>query len=186
MLSDVLILIVIGLLLSSCTLSRIKTNEKQPPGVVTPGASTARPLSPEEVQTALHLEREISILGFEEIPFDSCQIASPHVDKSCGPRIFTLLHLQVLCRNSQGTVTEISKADLTPIVNSRFSWELGRVRGISESDEFGYVQVRSISQKAAKSERLKLSLGENFLLLRAKEAQKIVVPHDWCASDSEN
>jgi hypothetical protein len=88
----------------------------------------------------------------------------------------------LLCRDSEGTIsTVLTEADVTPIAGQTIRWTLKNVQGQFQTDGLGYGQIVALSPRPQKRERLKLTLGNEFLYMRANEITKVITPRPWCS-----
>jgi hypothetical protein len=178
--------------LSACTSTPPRTESP----VSRPAENTQRPSpangridSPETesidepaLQRSLGLEKPDSWLGYAEKAFDTC-LAGYGYSKvhNCRAKHFVIVHFQMLCRDSEGTVSEVVKsADLIKNAGRNVRWSLGHLTGATETDGLGYGQIHVISSQSQKQARLKLVVENDFLYLRAGEVTKIVTPRSWC------
>ncbi|MBC7370101.1 MAG: hypothetical protein H7326_05330, partial [Bdellovibrionaceae bacterium] len=100
---------------------------------------------------------------------------------NCRRLYFTVINVQLLCRDSEGTVSVgIDRADQTPIARRAMSWTLKGSNGISQTDSEGFAQVQTVTSISQRTQRLKLSVGNDFLYMRANEITKVVTPKSWC------
>jgi len=189
--SSFFLLFVISLMLTACATSskQAETDRLYSEKTVKPGSS-ADPVTAIEqenvdfvaLQTALGLDRSASNLGFAERLFDTCQ-AGYGFSKShnCRQRYYVVIHFQLMCRNSEGTVSEIVRAaDLQANANRSIRWTLKDMSGTISTDSDGFSQIRVMTVKSQKQQRLKLAVASDFLYLRAGEVDKIVTPQSWC------
>lgn len=134
------------------------------------------------LQTALGLNRAPETLGYTEKIFNTCEVGYGYPsNKDCKKETFIVLHFQLLCRDSEGTISEILTDDfLKPIAFKDLKWTLKGIDGTVKTDRKGFVQIRTTSLASQKRERLKVSLGEDFLYMRANEITKVITPKAWC------
>jgi hypothetical protein len=134
------------------------------------------------LQRALGLEKSDSWLGYAEKAFDTCQVGYGYSKvHNCRAKHFVVVHFQMLCRDSEGTVSEVVKsADLIKNADRKVRWSLKDLNGTTETDGLGYGQIRVISSQSQKQQRLKLAVENDFLYMRAGEVTKIVTPRTWC------
>ncbi|MGZ5279091.1 MAG: hypothetical protein ACXWC9_04065 [Pseudobdellovibrionaceae bacterium] len=134
------------------------------------------------LQTALGLDRPNSKLGLAERLFDTCQVGYGFSKShNCRQRYFVVLHFQLMCRDSEGTVSEIVQAaDLIPNAKRNIRWTLKDFNGNISTDSDGYGQFRLLTIRSQKQQRLKLAVENDFLYLRAGEVTRLVTPRSWC------
>jgi hypothetical protein len=160
--------------------------------VIKPLPTTAAP-PPQEHETSidylalkksLGLDRSADSLGIAEKPFNSCGAGYGYSNSNnCRRLYFTVIHVQLLCRDSEGTVsTGIDRADQTAISNRDVIWTLKGSSGRTRTDSDGFLQILSVNPNSQQTQRLKLSVGNDFLYMRANEITKVVTPKSWCNS----
>lgn len=134
------------------------------------------------LQKELGLERETERLGFSERKFNTCEVGYGFSrSRDCQSKYFVVIHFQLLCRDSEGTVsTTLQASDLTALSQRPVSWILKPSSGKTDTDASGYGQIRMISAASAKRQRLKLAVGNDFLYMRANEITQVVTPQPWC------
>lgn len=135
----------------------------------------------ENLQIVLNLESS-SELGYRERKFNTCEVNSGYASSAnCRQRVFILLQFQLLCRESEGTVSEvIMPNDLRPIANQRVRWSMKGLFGEAYTDERGVGKIMTVSKESQKLQRLRLGLGEDFLAVRAGEIHQLITPGNWC------
>ncbi len=134
------------------------------------------------LQRSLGLERPVGDLGYSEKFFDTCQVGYGFSKShNCRQRYFVVIHFQLMCRNSDGTVSEIVRhADLQSIANQSVRWNISDMKGIAVTDSDGFGQIKVLAAQSQKRQRLKLAVESDFLYMRAEEVSKIVTPQSWC------
>ena len=140
------------------------------------------------LQKDLDLERPFDSLGFQEKAFQTCTAGngfSSH--QNCQIKHFVVIHFQLMCRDSEGTISTIlTIADLQPVSQQSVIWTLKNSSSTVQTDDRGYGQIRMISSIPQSQQRLKLSVGNDFLYTRAGEITRVATPPSWCASTSAN
>ncbi len=134
------------------------------------------------IQRLLGLDRNISSLGYAEKVFNTCEVGFGYPsNESCMKKVFVVIHFKLMCRDSEGTVVrQISEDDLVPLANRDLTWSLKNANGILRTDYNGNAQVVVISPQSQKTERFRISSPKDFLLLRAGDIQRLIVPSNWC------
>jgi hypothetical protein len=134
------------------------------------------------LKRSLGLDRAAEALGLTEKAFNTCDAGYGYSNThNCRRLYFTLVHIQLLCRDSEGTVsTGIDRADQTPISRRPVSWNLNGPKGLTETDGEGFAQIQSLGPSSQRTQRLKISVGNDFLYMRANEITKVVAPKSWC------
>ena len=181
--------ILFGFFLYSCNHAPIKTQASPPPRVA------PAPSAPEEsneavlenidvdgLKTFLKMNRKFDRLGFVEKKFNTCEVgygySSTH---NCRTKTFVVLQFQLMCRDSEGTVTEaLTPQDLRAISNQSVKWTMKNLAGRIITDSEGYGQIVTLSNQSQRYERLKLSVRNDFLYMKAGELTQMVTPQSWC------
>ena len=134
------------------------------------------------IQRLLGLDRAISTLGYAEKTFNTCDVGFGYPkNESCMKKVYVVIHFKLMCRDSQGTVPrQISEDDLIPLSNRDLTWSLKNTNGTLRTDFNGYAQVVVVSPQSQKTERFRISSPKDFLLLRAGDIQRLIVPSNWC------
>lgn len=158
----------------------IKNPEAQAAGLLTPEP-------PENVdvlglQDNLKLNRNFDDLGYSEKNFNTCQagygFSSTH---NCRKKTFVVIHFQLMCRDSEGTISKpLTQNDLRPISRQNVKWNLKNATGKLLTDSEGYGQIAMISSESQKFQRLRLTVGNDFLFLKAGEITQMITPKSWC------
>jgi hypothetical protein len=140
--------------------------------------ATAIPRSDAALQSRLGMIRAINKLGFEERRFNPCEHGLQQAP-NCQSQYMTVLHFQLLCRDSTGTVSRVPNA-LTPLSKDYMTWKLAGKEGSTRTDVQGYGQLTMVSAKSTKGQRLILLIGKQFLGVTAEEASRLVLPKNFC------
>lgn len=149
--------------------------------VTAPGPSGSKPSGPTiaQIKERLKLVREVQDLGFDEKTFNACDLGLKAED--CTNEFLTVIHFQLVCRESEGTVSEVP-TDLIPIQSDAISWKLGDATGVTQSDAQGFGKVEVRRPVSSATSRLRLTIEDRFVATPARETTRIVVPQDWCPS----
>jgi len=135
-----------------------------------------------KLQKILGMSRSISSLGYQEKRFNTCRDAANIFSKqNCQTGFLIVLHLQLLCRDSMGTVQHVSNFSLTPVVSSHVKWKIGSISGFSKTDRDGFGQVLLVNSYPLISKKLLLQVKNYALRLDVKQVKRIIVPEDWCS-----
>ncbi len=134
------------------------------------------------IQRLLGLERNISTLGYAEKTFNTCAVGYGYsTTENCQKKFYVVIHFKLMCRDSEGTVLrQISEDDLVPLGSRELTWSLKNVSGKLRTDSSGYAQVVIVSPTTQRTERFRISSAKDFLLLRAGDIQRLIVPSNWC------
>ena len=130
----------------------------------------------------LKLNRKFSRLGYAEKVFNTCEVgygfSSTH---RCRTKTFVVLQFQLMCRDSEGTVTEaLTPDDLRAISNQSVKWTLKNLAGKLITDSEGFGQLVTLSNQSQRYERLKLTVRNDFLFMKAGELTQMITPKSWC------
>lgn len=170
-----LVLLMLTLILGACA-----TQPKDELILIPPynPEAAAIPRSDAALQSRLGMIRAINKLGFEEQRFNPCEQGLEQTP-NCKQQYMTVVHFQLLCRDSTGTVSRVPNA-LTPLTRDQMTWKLSGKEGSTRTDVQGYGQVTLVSSRSAKGQRLILLIGKQFLGVTADEASRLVLPKNFC------
>lgn len=148
----------------------------------TPKTNNRPSIDYDNLQRQLGLGREVEQLGFVEKSFATCDAGYGYSSsQDCRRDFFVVIHFQLLCRDSQGTISTIlNPEDLRALSGRSVSWTLQRQHGDLRLDQSGYGQIKLTAPRSQRSERLKLTVENDFLFLRAGEINRVVTPVNWC------
>ncbi len=119
------------------------------------------------------MRRSVEDLGFAEKQFKDCN-GGP-----CRSQFFSVVHFQLLCRDSEGTVST-APLTLTPLTSDRVTWQLGKFNGGTHTDRNGFGQFTLVSDRSNRGQRLILRIGKQFMGLTVSEVSKVVLPQNFC------
>ncbi len=134
------------------------------------------------LQKSLGMVRSIGDFGYVEKEFATCDVgygySSTH---QCRKSIFVVVGFQLLCRDSEGTVsTTLRYDDMAPLASRTVKWELKGDRGQIALDNQGRGQFRGIYSISPRDQRLKIASRNDFLFVQAQAIKRIVTPAQWC------
>lgn len=127
------------------------------------------------LQSQLGLNRAPSDLGFTEKAFSPCAYG---ISSNCDFQYMTVVHFQLLCRDSEGTVSAVP-VDLTPIVSPNILWSVAGQSGGTPTDRNGYGHFSVITPSPLRG-RLILRKGTQYVGVSVNEVSKLVLPRNWC------
>jgi len=134
------------------------------------------------VQKFLKLHPPKDELGLVEKKFTDCDFGKgPLIGNECQKVVFTLVHFQVLCRGSEGTVEFVSQTELVPFATQTIRWWSNPVGGYTSTDDDGYGQFRFITPVSQRRKGVHFKTGVNSLKVELGEITRIIVPQDWCS-----
>ena len=169
-------------LLAGCSSTPKKETSPSVPTTVIKEADSPPRIDYAALQTYLGLDRGSEELGYSERTFNTCDAGYGYSrNQDCHKEVFVVLHFRLLCRDSEGTVSTIlTEADVNPIAGRSVKWNLKGMSGTVVTDGLGYGQIRTVSRISQRRERLRLSVGPEFLYMRANEITKVITPRPWC------
>lgn len=135
-------------------------------------------LSLKQIQSKLGMQRANGELGFTEKRFNSCD---PNLKTAgaCRQQVFSVVHFQLLCRDSEGTVQEVP-VELTPLISDRVIWKIGAYTGNTQTDRQGFGQFLMLSERSVRGQRMSLRIGRQFMGFTVSEVSKVVLPKNFC------
>ncbi len=181
-----IILITSAFALYSCGSAPVSTAPVVPsePPVVNSVPATFEPenIDQDGLQSFLKLKRGYNRLGYSEKSFNTCEVGYGYSSTHrCRPQTFVVIHFKLMCRDTEGTVSQaVTAADLRPISNQNVKWTLKNAAGKLLTDSEGYGQIAMISGISQREQRLKLTVGNDFLYMRAGELTEMITPKSWC------
>jgi hypothetical protein len=185
--NGIVLIVTLGLFIAGCASApkSMEVSDSTVPPAVALGEQPEQTASVDLVgiQRDLGLDRDFKSLGYQEKVFNTCEVGYGYsATKDCRKEYFVVVHFQLLCRNSVGTVSRaLSSTDMRPISIRPISWNLKGPTGVIRTDSSGFGQIRTVASESQKNQRLKLTLGSDFLYMRAGEITKVVTPQPWCA-----
>ena len=132
----------------------------------------------QDLKGVLGMNRPAEDLGFDEKPFNPCSFGAPGPN-GCGTQYLAVLNFQMLCRDSEGTVTDAPVA-LEPIAGTEVQWKVGATSGDAYTDERGYGQLSVLGPAPARGQRLTLRFGAQYVAFEVSEVSKVVLPKNFC------
>lgn len=128
----------------------------------------------------LNLWRPRAELGFAEKSFDTCTVGRGYPnDQDCRREYFVSIHFQLVCRpNDESEVLDPDRLRAPRGKPAR--WQLGGRQGEARLDRRGRGQFKGVFRTSQKTQRLKVSVDRNFLVVRAGEIERVITPADWC------
>lgn len=183
-----ILILLIMISVAGCS-STQKTASKETEAKISQPTATHPPLEDEtkkskidllSLQRSLGMTRDSENLGYHEKGFNTCEIGygfSPTQD--CKKAYLAVVHFRLQCRDSEGTVSTAAHI-LTPISSAQLKWSIGAIKGITSTDREGFGQIVTVLPKPSKRERFRMTSNSKYLVLRAGEVSRFVVPSDWC------
>lgn len=159
----------------------VTTPDYEPPdsGVKNARRGRARRIVPaqnDNLESQLGLTRSPADLGYAEKSFNPCNYGP---SETCDFKFFTVVHFQLLCRDTEGTISTVPRA-LSPINHPNILWTLAGLSGGLPTDRNGYGALKVITPATTRGKRLVLKKGHNFVGVEVNEVSKIVLPKNWC------
>lgn len=184
------LLTVVSLFFSGCASTTIKQDPKLDVRETPTSSSeaTARPEPSERSIDFLGLHRHLGLerakedLGYSEKSFDTCSVGFGFSSSSnCQRATFVVIHFQLLCRDSDGTLsTALAREDMKPLSGRSVRWTLKGSAGVMRLDGEGFGQIKTTVSNSRRLERLKLAVDNDFVYVRAGEVKRLVTPKNWC------
>ena len=92
-----------------------------------------------------------------------------------------VIHFQLMCCDSEGTISKaLMLSDLYLISRQNVKWNLKKATGQLLTDSEGYAQIAIVSGESQRLQRLRLTVGNDFLFLKAGEITQMITPKSWC------
>jgi hypothetical protein len=134
------------------------------------------------IQRQLGLNYSITDLGYREKIFDTCEAGYGYsATKDCRKAYFAVIHFQLMCRDSEDTVSNVvTRSQMFPLSGRKVRWILKDQQGMIDLDSQGYGQISAVMAKSSSQQRIKLAVDNDFLYMRAGEITRVVTPRSWC------
>jgi hypothetical protein len=134
------------------------------------------------LQKSLGMTRPLADFGYVEKEFATCDVgygySSTH---QCRKNLFVVVGFQLLCRDSEGTVsTPLRYDDMKPLASRTIHWELKGDRGQILLDTQGRGQFRGIFNFSPRDQRLRITSRNDFLYMQAQSIKRVITPANWC------
>lgn len=185
--NNVLLSLAATIVLSSCASAPKQTSQPQTQTPVPNSQEGERiKVDIEGLKRSLGLDRSRMDLGYKEKRFNTCNAGFGYPKDNCKDQVFISINFRLQCRDSQGTTSEIvTSAQMDPIANKKVKWQLGSFQSFTNTDDEGYAQVNGVfsPRSAPKTQRLKLTVGTQFVYMRAGEITRIVTPSNFCSGN---
>lgn len=156
----------------------------EPGGAVQVRPDDDAPLNVDHVglQRSLGMDRDTRQLGYAEKAFQTCQAGYGFPSsRNCERRHFVVIHFQLLCRDSEGTLqTPLGREDMRALSRATVNWTMLPESGEIVLDEDGFGKILTTVRTSPRAQRLKLSVGEDFLYTKAGEINRVVAPAPFC------
>jgi len=130
------------------------------------------------LKAALGMARSPADLGFVEKAFNPCSFGLAG-SASCKQQYFSVVHFQLLCRDTEGSVSAMPISP-KPIVANDVKWKVAGISGGTHTDGQGYGQFTVRTSRSARGQRLILRIGPQFVAFDVSEVSKIVLPKNFC------
>lgn len=157
-----------------------------PPGVeeVMPDSTprAEEQIDVDAIRSQLKMDFPIEQLGYREKKFNTCEVGSGYSTvNNCRKRTLVIIHFHLVCRSSEGTVSEvITQADLQPIGSQSVKWILKNITGETFTNPSGFGQIVMVANESQRTQRVRLVVGNDFLAQRAGEMNQLIAPGNWC------
>ena len=176
------ILVVLTLIILSACSSAPKKSEKSEDSPSNATEVNELNIDYEMLMSSLGLDRDIRQLGYAEKSFNTCAVGFGYSsNKNCRLKYFAVINFQLLCRESQGTIsTPLGREDMRALSGRTVNWTLMNLRGSSRLDNDGHGKIAMVFRNSPKHQRLKLNVDHDNLYLRSGEIKRVVTPSNWC------
>jgi hypothetical protein len=177
-----------GLITAGIALIALASGCATAPKIETPAPPQTPPIDLLAIQHDLGLDASSERVGYREKRFDACRFSAqlPEVP-DCSHVYFIQIGVQLSCRPPDAEDSSVlEQADLTPVSERELRWNLDRLSGRTRTDMNGFGLILAIAPRSMKLQGLKVSTGEDFLLIRAGKATDIVTPASWCLSQERD
>ena len=131
------------------------------------------------LQSQLRMDRSLYDLGFAEARFNPCQYGLKN-GAGCAPQYMTVVHFQLLCRDTEGTVSNVP-VHIIPLTSETVRWSLGGISGHTRTNSEGYSQLTMVTGGSTRGKQLVLRIGKQFLGFTASDLSKVVLPKNFCS-----
>lgn len=171
------------LLLGGCATKAPTTSPTTAAPSLSPSQSTSEvSIDYPALQRHLGLDKDRETLGFFEKSFNTCDAGNGFSrSQNCRQENFVVLQIQLLCRDSEGTISQVLTAqDLRPLDYRQVRWSLKGIQGTVTSDDKGFVQILTTSRRSQRKERVRIAVGNEFLYMRAADIRQVITPKPWC------
>lgn len=164
------------------TSSKKKESVYQSSDVAQSTSSKNRAIDYLSIQRLLGLDRGFDQLGYIEKVFETCQVGYGYPNNTdCQRKYFIVLNFKLVCRDSEGTIsTVLTDSDLKAIAGETVTWSLKSSNGKLVTDQEGYGQIITTAFDSQKNQRLRLTVGSDFLFTKAGEVGRLIAPKSWC------
>lgn len=135
------------------------------------------------LENYLKLQDRKSNLGLQSANFNSCEVGSYGLSRNepCYDLTMSVIRFKLQCRDSEGTTDIVqTEYNVQPIANTKINWELSDTKKSLRTDSEGYGKIQIVTEGNPSSKRLRLSNGNDFVYVRAKDIKRIVTPAPWC------
>jgi hypothetical protein len=154
----------------------------QPPATVPDGDRGEIHVDMDALERSLGLSGSNADLGYREKTFNTCNAGYGYSSShDCRAQVMAVIRFRISCRESEGTESDVDYQQ-TPVASSSLKWSLGTLKGSVITDSEGYGSIRTLFSSSNRNARLKLSLGNNFLAMRAVDIHRVVAPKSFCGS----
>lgn len=146
-----------------------------------PSQKRVPPVDLVKLSKELGMYKDIRDIGFYERTFNDCRLPREHrLTQKCNTQILTAIQFRMRCRDSEGTVENVSHHELEPLVSSSVRWNLSRYSGTTTTDASGFGRVLVRSAKSLRNKRFRLTHNNQMMAVSASEVRQFVLPRYWC------
>lgn len=119
--------------------------------------------------------------GFSEKSFETCEVGYGFSrTRECRSQVLVVIRVQLQCRDSEGSEESAVSYRTTPIGAADVKWSLAGQKGSARTDGEGHAEIMLIASTSQREKKLRITHANDFLLVTAGEARRIVAPKSWC------
>jgi hypothetical protein len=134
------------------------------------------------LEQSLGLSGQVTDLGYHEKSFNTCTAGYGYSSShDCRKQVMTVIRFRLSCRESEGTESDVDYQQ-SPVYSNSLRWSLGNQKGNVATNTEGYGSIRALYPISNRGARLKITLGNNFLVVRAEDIRRIVAPNSFCST----
>lgn len=169
------------LLLSACSTTPKIEEEPLKPAPTTPAGEPEESVDLPGLQRSLRMTRDTEDLGYKDKSFNTCRAGYGYSPtKNCRQLHLVVLHFRLQCRDSEGTVNEVTHAELMSMTTDELRWNIGRSEGFTQTDGDGYGRIVMVAPRSIRRERVRLTHEDDFMTMAAGEMNRVILPRNWC------
>lgn len=127
------------------------------------------------------LKLDSNEVGYKDSRFNSCKVGRGFPQNmACKDLYLVAIHFRLQCRNSEGTVNEVTLSELEDIGDTQVQWSTPGLSGQTTTQIDGTGKILMIAAVPPRNQRLRLSTRGQYLIMKANQLGRVIVPKDWC------